>query len=302
MQTAHAVAQRSRRLPLFGLIGIGTILCLPALAQRAAQPLQSAHIAGSIHWVSGGTGANVSFSAGPDGIFIVDSKSQRDARGILEFAEGATDAPLRYLVNTHEHPDHTDGNERIAAAGAIIVAHEAVREILAAGQRGGPAAPDTALPVITFGDLGSINFAMNGETIEVFHVAPAHAPGNSIVHYTGSNVIHMGDLFNPARYPVLAGGTLEGFITALNIAVRRADVETVVIPGTGPLSDREGLINFREMLIAVRERLIDALDQGQSLEQFIATRPTREFDAVYGDPSHALFLPVLYAEMSARRQ
>ena len=151
-------------------------------------------------------------------------------------------------------------------------------------------------------DNGRISIVLNGETIEVLHAPAAHATGNSIVHYTSSNVLHVGDLFSPSRYPIIAGGTYEGFIMALNLAIQRADVDTIVIPGSGPLADREGLIAYRDMLIAVRDRVIEALDAGLTEEQFIASRPTAPFDATYGDPGHPLFLPLLYAQMSARRQ
>jgi cyclase len=296
--TSAASAARRRgawiAIPLLGLVTLG------AKAQSEA-PIHYEHLAGPVYYVTGGWGANVTLSAGPDGVLVVDSKNARGARDIIEIAESLSDAPIRYLVNGHEHPDHTDGNEIFAAAGATIIAHESVREILQAGQRGGPPAPAAALPVITFPARSGVNLTFNGETIEIFHVDPAHAPGNSIVHYTGSNVMHVGDLFGPERYPVIAGGTYDAFIDALNIAVRRSNVDTIVVSGVGPLSDREGLIAYREMLIDVRDKVIAALDAGRSLEEFIASKPTLAYDAQYGDPGHALFLPVLYQQMSARR-
>lgn len=295
--------RRSARLAAAILGGVCGAAGLPvAVAQSGTEPLRHEHLAGPVHWVTGGGGANVSLSAGPDGVLIVDSKNPRAAREILDVAESLTSAPVRYLINGHEHPDHTDGNERIADAGAAIVAHESVRDILMAGQRGGPPAPEAAWPVLTYPDFGGVSIELNGELIDVLHAPAAHAAGNSIVHYRSSNVLHMGDLFSPNRYPIVAGGTYDGFITALNTAVQRANVDTIVIPGSGPLSDREGLIAYREMLIVVRDRAIEALDAGLSVEEFVASRPTVQFDATYGDPGHALFLPVLYAQLSARRQ
>jgi cyclase len=253
----------------------------------------------STHVVVGGSGANVTFSAGRDGLFFVDSGDRRDAADVLELALQGGELPVRYLVNTHEHPAQTGGNARFGKAGAVIVAHEAVRDVIGAGRSD---RQDPAMPTITLSELGRVSFDFNGETIEVFHVAPAHSPGNVIVHFQGSNVIHVGALFSPSSYPTFAGGTIEAWIGALNEAVRRANFETVVVPSIGGVSDREGLIAYREMLIAVRERAIDALDQGLTLEQFVASQPTREFDAYYGDPSDAAFLPAVYREMSLRRQ
>jgi len=303
------MSSRVRRQANCGRIGHGLIAVVAGVvcatstqAQRNPEPLRHEPLNGSVHWVTGGGGANVSLSAGPDGVLIVDSKNDRAAREILDIAASLTTAPVRYLINGHEHPDHTDGNARIAAAGATIVAHESVRRILMAGQRGGDPAPEAAWPVVTYPDNGGVSFELNGDMIDVLHLPAAHAAGNSIVHYRVANVLHMGDLFSPNRYPIIAEGAYEAFITALNTAVQRSNVDTIVIPGTGPLSDREGLIAYREMLIVVRDRVIEALDAGQTLEEFIASKPTVEFDATYGDPSHALFLPVLYAQMNARRQ
>ena len=261
-----------------------------------ADDLYREPLSGSVHAILGSV-ANVSFSAGEDGIFFVDSGGRRDARTVLDLADDVSAGPVRYLVNSHAHPAHTGGNGRIAAAGAVIVAHEEVRDVLS---RNG--ADADALPIITLSEAGRVSFDFNNERIDVFHVPPAHSPGNVIVHYTGSNVLHMGELFSPVRYPTLAGGTVAAFIRAMNEAVRSADVETKVVPAQGPVSDREGLIAYREMLIAVRERVIEALDQEQTLDQFLAMRPTREFDPQYGDPSDPLFLPVIYEEMGIRRQ
>lgn len=283
------------------LLSVVVILAQTALAQRNEEPLTHAHVAGNVHLITGGGGANISLSAGEDGVLLVDSKGPRVTRDIVEIADSLSDRPIKFLINGHEHPDHTGGNENFGDRGVTIIASSAVRDVLAAGQRGGPPAPEAALPDITFPANGGLSIEFNGERIDVFHVAPAHAPGNSIVHYRGSNVLHVGDLFSPTRYPIIAGGTYDAFINAMNISVQRADVETIVIPGSGPLSDREGLIAYRDMLIAVRDRAIEALDDGKTLEQFLESSPTADFDTVYGDPGHQLFLPVLYEQLSARR-
>jgi cyclase len=262
----------------------------------SAQELHRESLSGAVHGILG-SDANVTFSAGRDGIFIVDSGGRSGARTVLDLAAEVSPGPVRYLVNTHAHPAHTGGNARIARAGAVIVAHEEVREVLR-----GNGADEAAMPRFTLSEVGRISFDFNDETINVFHVPPAHSPGNLIVHYTGSNVIHMGELFSPVKYPTLAGGTVSAFIRALDEAVRASDVETIVVPAQGPVSDREGLIAYREMLIAIRERVTEALDQGQTLEQFVARRPTLEFDPQFGDPSDPLFLPVIYEELSLRRQ
>lgn len=290
MKTCGPALQLIRNATLTGIVALSA-----PLTAAADDSLSSELLSGSVHAIVG-LDANISFSAGADGVFVVDTGGRRGARAALEIIDSVTDAPVRYLVNTHAHPANSGGNERFAKAGAVIVAHEEVRSVLA-----GNGADVSALPTFTLSELARISFEFNDETIHVFHVAPAHAPGNVMTHFTGSNVIHMGELFSPNHYPVLAGGTLSANIRALDAAVRVSNVDTLIVPSHGSVSDREGLIAYREMLIGVRERVIDALDQGQTLEQFLAMRPTQEFDAQYGDPSDPLFLPVVFEEFSLRR-
>lgn len=292
MPSMSVLQQRARRRTAV----LAAVVALLSAGAAAADELHREPLSGSVHGILGSV-ANVSFSAGSDGVFLVDSGGRRGARTVLDMVGEVSQGPVRYLINTHAHPAHTGGNARIASTGAVIVAHEEVREVLS-----GNGADKDALPTFTLSEVGRISFDFNDETISVFHVAPAHSPGNLIVHYTGSNVIHMGELFSPVRYPTLASGTVAGYIRALDEAVKASDVETLVVPAQGPVSDREGLIAYREMLIAVRDRVIEALDQGQTLEQFVALRPTLEFDPQYGDPSDPLFLPVIYEELSLRRQ
>lgn len=290
---------------LRGLVAVAAAVLPVAAAYAQGGPrgdVTYEHVAGNVYILMGGGGANISMSAGPDGVLIVDGKGPDVTDRIVEIAASLSDKPIRYLINTHEHPDHTGGNANFGERGVIIIANNAVRDVLMAGQRGGPPSPPIALPTVTFPEGGGLNLEFNGERIEVFHVPPAHAPGNSIVYFTGSNVMHVGDLFGPARYPIIADGTYGGFIEALNIAIRRADVDTAVIAGVGPVSDREGLIQYREMLLTTRDKANAALDAGQTLEEFVASNPTREYDSIYGDPGHPLFLPILYAELAAQRQ
>jgi cyclase len=264
----------------------------------AAGGLHLEPLGGSVNVVRAGEGSNVTFSAGSDGLFFVGSGTRRDAGEILELAEDLGQGEPMYLVNADLQAGQTGGNARFAKAGAVIVAHESVRRALAALSQDSEA----GLPVLTLSELGRVNFDFNDETIEVVHLRPAHSPANLVVHFADSNVIHAGELFSPDHYPTITGGSIDGFVSALDTVVKMADHETVVVPARGPVSDREGLIAYREMLIAVRERVTAALDQGQTFEQFAASKPTREFDPQYGDPSDPLFLPVIYEAMRLRRQ
>jgi glyoxylase-like metal-dependent hydrolase (beta-lactamase superfamily II) len=200
-----------------------------------------------------------------------------------------SDKPVRFVLNTHWHGDHTGGNENLAKAGVLIVAHDRVRARLSTEQfmeafnRKVPPLPREALPVITFND--SVTFHLNNEEIRIFHVPPAHTDGDSIVHFPGANVVHMGDTFFNGLYPfidVSAGGSINGLIDAVEGVMKKIDEETKVIPGHGPLSNKKELSAFRDMLKGVRDKIAPMVDAGKSLQEVIETRPTAEFDEAWG--------------------
>lgn len=281
------------------------LLALLALSAADAQsdrsePVSAAPVAGSVHLLSGAGGANVSLLVGDGRALIVDSKSPAAAEQIAAHARRLSGGDVAYLINGHVHPDHTDGNAFFGERGTVIIAHEQVREILAAGQRGGPPSPEAAWPVLTYPDGGALELDFDGEPVRVFHAPPAHSHDNSIVHFERSNVLHLGDIYGPSRYPVIAGGTIDGFVEACDIALELADASTRIVPGVGSVTDREALRAYRDMLATVRQRVARALAEGQSLEDVIASRPTREFDATYGAPDHRLFLPVIYEQTANR--
>ena len=174
--------------------------------------MKAERIADRIYVLTGGGGANSTLLVAADGSLLVDTKSAAAGPEITALVAQLGGGPVRYVVNGHVHPDHTGGNEAFGAAGARIVAHEETRAVLAAGQRGGPPAPPAALPTITFPDGGGVTLFVGGERVEVRHAPPAHTHDNSIVRYVDSNVLHVGDLYGPSRYQLIAGGTFKGFI------------------------------------------------------------------------------------------
>ena len=283
---------------------------LSVLAPAAAQPppapastpppLRSEPITGAIYLLTGGGGANSTLLVAADGSLRVDTKSAAATPEIIALVEKLGGGPIRYVVNGHVHPDHTGGNEGFGERGARIVAHEETRAVLAAGQRGGPPAPPAALPTVTFPDGGGVTLFVGGQRIVVLHAPPAHAHDNSIVHYVDANVLHLGDLFSPSRYQLIAGGTFQGFIDAAELALSLADGATKIVPGVGAVSNRADLVAYRDMLITVRDRVAAAIRAGKSLEETIAVKPTAEFDARWGSPDHMLFLPAIYAELAGR--
>jgi len=284
------------------VLTISMPFAMAALAQpgadRVPAPVEATLLANNVYLLAGGSGANSSALVGADGVLLVDAKSdEASAEGILAALAPISDAGLRYLVNTHEHPDHTGGNEFFGGQGATIISLEGVRDVLAAGQRGGPPAPDIALPVVLIGAAGSMTLHLDGETVEIFDMPPAHTASNAMVRFVDADVYHLGDLYTRTRYPVIAGGTVQGFIDSVDRVLAMSDAAAIFIPGVGAPGDRADLMNYRHMLVTVRDRVADLIGQGMSMDEVADAKPTAEFDATYGDPSR-LFLPPIYSELS----
>lgn len=236
-----------------------------------------------------GAGGNVGLSVGEDGAFLVDDQYAPLTDQIRAAIAAQTDAPVRFVVNTHWHGDHTGGNEHMGEAGAIIVAHENVRERMSTEQfieafgETVAASPEAALPVVTFTD--GVTFHWNGDEIRVFHVDSAHTDGDVVIHFIGANVIHAGDTYFNGAYPfidVSSGGRLGGLIAAADRLLEIAGEQTRIIPGHGPLSGRAELAAYRDVLIAARERIGTMVADGMSRESVVAATPMSAYDATWG--------------------
>ncbi|MEQ1888256.1 MAG: MBL fold metallo-hydrolase, partial [Alphaproteobacteria bacterium] len=185
-----------------------------------------------------GAGGNIGVSAGDDGVYLIDDEWAPLSQKVQAAVKAISDKPVRYVVNTHWHSDHTGGNENFGKAGATVIAHDAVRARMSKEQNIAlfkmtvPAAPPAALPVITFSDKASLH--LNGETVNIQHVAPAHTDGDAVIHWPASNIIHTGDTFVNGMFPfvdVSSGGTLNGLIKASESVLALADDNTRLIPG-----------------------------------------------------------------------
>lgn len=243
-----------------------------------------------------GVGGNVVASIGEQGALIVDSQLPELAPMIEDKIRSLGGGEIDFVINTHWHWDHADGNPGFGRQGSWIVAQSNSRRMMAGSHAidmatfvyQQPAYPEEALPVMTFDE--HMQFHFNGETIDLYHFGPAHTTGDAAVLFRNANVVHMGDVFN-ARYPFIDagnGGDIEGVIRFCEEILARLDESSVVVPGHGPVMGYRDLVDFIDMLETVSDRISSMIDQGYSLEQVVAAAPTAEFDERYGDPSRLI--------------
>ena len=276
----------------------------PAEPQIVVQPLSA-----GLHVISG-AGSNVAVWHGPDGTLLVDDGVGALAPPLLAAVEKIAPGPVRVVISTHWHPDHTGGNEHLAASGSVLVAHDNVRvrlsepQSVAAYDLEVPAAPAGALPIATFDDALSLH--MNGDHLAALHVEAAHTDGDLVLWWEDANVVHVGDIYYSGMYPLIdlgSGGSLAGVVAALETVLSRIDSRTIVIPGHGPVSNRAELAAYRDMLVATGRRVRELVGEGRKLDEVLAARPTAAYDAAFGQGSMTAerFVGILYEDLAGRR-
>ena len=285
------------------------IVVLPALSQGKLDTVQiRTQKVGEGIFMLTGAGGNIGVSSGPDGIFLIDDQFAPLTEKITKAVAEATqsNAPVRFVLNTHWHGDHTGGNENMGVAGAVIVAQENVRKRMSVEQfnemfnRKTPASPANALPIVTFED--ELTFYLNGDEIRAFHVKNAHTDGDVIVHFKKANVLHMGDVFFSGTYPIIdisSGGSIDGMISALTRVLPFVNEGTRIIPGHGPLSRKYDLKVYREMLTGVRVLMQRQIAEKKTLDQVKAANPLRDYDARWakGSVKPEQFLEMVYKSL-----
>lgn len=284
--------RRGRRFAIASALALSLAAAAPVVAQGMDDvEIETIRVADGVYMLVG-QGGNIGVSVGEDGVFVIDDQFAPLTEKILAAIGEITDESVRFVFNTHWHGDHTGGNENMGEAGALIVAHDNVRERMSSEQvlqRIGrpvsttPASPDGALPVVTFSE--DVSFHINGGELHAFHVSNAHTDGDAIVHFRDANVVHMGDTFFRNRFPFIdtaSGGSIDGLIAAVGSALAVMDAETRIIPGHGPLSTREDLRAYGDALKAMRDSVARLMAQGLSLEAIQAQRPVRDQAMAWG--------------------
>jgi cyclase len=267
------------------------LLAAPAFSQQqdfSAVEVKAEKVADGIYMLTG-RGGNIGLSVGKSGTYLIDDQYAPLSDKVLGAVRAITPDPVRFVVNTHWHGDHTGGNENMGRAGALLVAHENVRrrmsteQFTAAFNSKTPPSPEGALPVVTFAD--AITFHWNGDEIRVYHVPPAHTDGDAVVHFVKANVVHTGDLFFNGGYPfvdVSSGGRIDGVIAAAERILGGIDDTTRIIPGHGPVGTKADLQAYRNVLKTLRDRIAKLKAEGKGRDEVIAAKPTAEHDASWG--------------------
>lgn len=292
----------------FLIIFVLTIFLTLSFAQNFENvQIQTVKLTDNVYMLVGG-GGNIGVSVGDDGILLVDDQFAQLVEKIKAALKEINSGPIRFVINTHMHYDHVNGNMPMAKEGALIIAHENVRNGMKAEWAHSdlkakmPPYPEVALPVLTFTD--SVTFHFNGDEIQAYRVENAHTDGDTIVRFKGANVIHLGDLYFNGGYPFIDvphGGSIDGIIAILGKTLGVINADTKVIPGHGPLSNREELKEYRNMLITIKDRIKKLIEDGKTLEEVLASKPTTDFDETHkGMMPTELFVKIIYDDLSKK--
>jgi len=231
-----------------------------------------------------GSGGMIGVLVGPDGVFMVDTQFAPLTEKIVAAVKAITPAPIKFVVNTHQHPDHTGGNENFAKLGATLMSRDQLRFRLAhpaPGANGAPgtAAPTLALPAMTYD--GVVTLHMNGEDIELIPVRNAHTDGDTMVRFVKNDVLMSGDFFRSIQFPNIDranGGSVNGMLAGLGQLIGAAGPTTKIIPGHGPTVTREAVTAHRDMMLTIVGRIAPLVAQGKTLAEVVATKPTADFE------------------------
>lgn len=317
--------------PIVFLVLSAFALSAQSNPNAAAPEIHVLPVQGNVYMLVG-DGGNITVQIGKEGVLLVDTGLAQWSDQLLAQIRKMSDRPIRYIINTHVHADHTGGNEKIAKAGititggnvagnisdasegAAVIAHQKVLDRMSAP----PQANETPIP---FGALPTDTYIaqekpmyFNGEGIQIIHQPAAHTDGDSMIFFRKSDVISTGDIFVPGSYPIIdlaRGGSIQGILDALNhlleitIPADKQEGGTYVIPGHGRLCDQADVVEYRDMATIIRDRIQDMVKKGMTLEQVKAAKPTRDYDPEYGATTGFwttdMFVEAVYKSLTAKK-
>jgi glyoxylase-like metal-dependent hydrolase (beta-lactamase superfamily II) len=274
---------------LLSLLTLTIVIVNDVYAQDANVTINTTKLTDNVYMLKG-SGGNIIVSVGQDGVFMVDDQFAPLTEKIKEAVSKIIDQPIKFVINTHWHSDHTGGNENLGELGSIIISHDNVKKRLSTEQfidffqRTIPPLSEKGLPIVTFSD--NMTIYHNGDEIKIIHVDNGHTDGDSIVYFTKNNVIHVGDDFNDKSYPFIdlsSGGSIDGLISSLETISSIINDETKVVSGHSEVSNKTKVNEFTDMLKDVREKISQMIEDGKSLEEIIASQPTSKYDKIYYD-------------------
>jgi cyclase len=280
---------------------------VPACAQGqdfSKVEIKTTHLAGGVSMLEGSGGA-IGVLAGPEGVFMVDDEFAPLTPKVVAAVKQISPSPIRFLVNTHVHPDHTGGNENFGKMGVTLISRDELRDRLAhplptaSGAPGTPA-PAAALPLITY--EGRMHFHLDGEDVELIPIPRAHTDGDTLVFFHNADVIFCGDFFRSIQYPNIDranGGSLNGMLAGLGTLIGLAGPNTKIVPGHGTVVSRMEVMSHRDMILVVRDNVAQLIAQGKSQDEVLAAHPTAQYDAVVPNSKETSdrFVTQLYAEL-----
>ena len=253
-------------------------------------------VSGSVSYIEG-SGGNIGLFVGDDGVFLIDDQFAPLTDKIVAAIRTVSSEPIRFLVNTHLHPDHTGGNENFGKMGTTIFGHDNVRKQMAISDYA------EEPPLITFSE--DMSFHINGETVHVFKTPNAHTNGDVYIKFESSNVIHTGDVYRTTSYPYIDsnnGGSFLGTIKAYDLLINVSDADTKIVPGHGVVSNVGDVRAFRDMMLVIRDRVAAAIRDGKSLEEAQAAGLTKEYDERWESGQRiggaATLIEAAYADMA----
>jgi glyoxylase-like metal-dependent hydrolase (beta-lactamase superfamily II) len=243
-------------------------------------------------YVIHGAGGNVLLSIGKDGVILVDDQYAPVTKKLKSVIANLTNKPTKFVINTHLHPDHVGGNEKLGEAGAIIISHDNVRKRLNNDQffefinMTIPALSEKGLPIITFSQ--NLTFYQNDDEIKISKLDDGHTDGDSAVYFTKNNVLHVGDDFSDRSYPLMdlsSGGSIDGLISSMKKILSMLNEDTKVVAGHSGISNKTKVKDYLNMLIDVYDKIRNMIKEGKSLDEIIKSKPTSKFDMIYYDHS-----------------